>query len=226
MSRKEARAVGIASDRDLDVAGLAAHHRVALEPTQLVGLDAFADLLLAWNARINLTGARTKAALVSGHFPDAFALAALLDGPAHVVDVGSGGGLPALPLALLRPNLTVDLCEPIAKKGAFLRTAIRELGLAARVQLHALRAEALLATHAARFDVAMSRATLPPAEWLALGERLVRTGGRVLALVRIGGPTASADRRHSYDHGRRAILERDVPHGPPQSQPGRKLSGR
>jgi 16S rRNA (guanine527-N7)-methyltransferase len=218
MSRKEARAAGAASDPDMGLAELAAQHGLALDPARRLALDAFTTLLLAWNARINLTGARTRAALVSGHFPDAFALAALLDGPAHVVDVGSGGGLPALPLAILRPELAVDLCESIAKKGAFLRTAIRELGLGGRVQLHAVRAEALLSTHAARFDVAMSRATLPPVEWLALGERLVRPGGRVLALVRSGGPTAPADRRHPYDAGRRAILERDVPRE--TSQPG------
>jgi 16S rRNA (guanine527-N7)-methyltransferase len=197
------------------LAALGTRHQVRIDPAQARALEAFADLLLAWNARINLTGARTKGDLVTDHFSDAFALAVLMTGPAHILDVGSGGGLPALPLALLRPALAIDLCEPIAKKGAFLRTAIRELGLTARVQLRAVRAEALLPAQAARFDAAISRATLPPAEWLALGERFVRPGGRVLALVRTGGPSAAADRRHPYDAGRRAILERDVPRGTP-----------
>ncbi len=58
----------------------------------------------AGTERINLTGARSAGAVVAEHYPDAFALARRLDGPARLVDVGSGGGLPALPLALLRPG--------------------------------------------------------------------------------------------------------------------------
>jgi len=102
---------------------------------QRASLLRFADLLVRWNQSINLTGARSSATVVSEHYPDAFALAKRLVGPARLVDVGSGGGLPALPLALLRPELTIRLCEPIAKKAAFLRTAIRELKLADRVAL-------------------------------------------------------------------------------------------
>src|SRR6476620_111397 len=85
------------------------------EPT-IASLSAYAESLLRWNARINLTAARSIAVLVGEHFPDAFALARKLDQPARVVDIGSGGGLPAIPLALLRGELTVELVEPIAKK--------------------------------------------------------------------------------------------------------------
>lgn len=184
-----------------------------MDDGQARALLAFCQLLLTWSARINLTGARSMAALIEAHLPDAFVLARLLPAPAHVIDVGSGGGLPALPLALLRPTLAIDLCEPIAKKVAFLRTAVRELGLGGRLRLHAARAEALLAILPARFDVAMSRATLPPAEWLALGQRLVVPGGRVMALTTpaIGGDIASpGDVRHPYLGGQRIVLERSV----------------
>src|SRR4051812_42712471 len=68
----------------------------------VASLSAYAESLLRWNERINLTAARSAAVLVGEHFPDAFALAHKLDQPARVVDVGSGGGLPAIPLALLR----------------------------------------------------------------------------------------------------------------------------
>ena len=168
---------------------------IDLEQTAL--LLRFADLLVRWNQSINLTGAKSNAAVVTEHYPDAFALAKRLAGPARLVDIGSGGGLPALPLALLRPQLTVLLCEPIAKKAAFLRTAIRELTLSDRLALETRHGEDLAADLAdeppRRFDVATSRATFPPEVWLALGRRLVRPGGRVFVLT-VPDTTREVDR--------------------------------
>jgi 16S rRNA (guanine527-N7)-methyltransferase len=203
---------------------LAAEHAVSLEDGQARSLLAYGELLLAWSARINLTGARSIAALIDAHLPDAFALARALPGPATLVDVGSGGGLPAIPLALLRPALTVDLCEPIAKKVAFLRTAVRELGLAGRLQLHAVRAEALAHAYPERFDAAVSRATWPPADWLAFAPRLVSAGGRVFALTTPGGAADAStpgDLRHPYLAGERVLIERRVPRGTPAPPAGR-----
>ena len=125
--------------------------------------------------------------------------------------MGSGGGLPALPLALLRPALDVELSEPVAKKGAFLRTAIRELGLAGRVRLDPRRGE-VLAAEGAPFDVAVSRATFAPVAWLALGRRLVRPGGRIFALTTPRAlPREGAASAHVYDDGHRVMLEVFMP---------------
>src|SRR4051812_21290952 len=112
------------------LAALAAEWSVPSDPAQRAALIRYCELLLTWNAHINLTGARTLDALLDMHLPDAFALAGALEGRARVVDVGSGGGLPGIPLAVLRPGLELVLVEPTAKKVAFLRTAIRDLGLA------------------------------------------------------------------------------------------------
>ena len=172
--------------------------RSAPSPSRRSRCSEFADLLIRWNESINLTGAKSGGAVVADHIRTPIALARRLDRPARLVDVGSGGGLPALPLALLRPGLVIWLCEPIAKKAAFLRTAIRELKLADRVALEARRAEELADEVAAdvasrRFDVATSRATFAPETWLVLGRRLVRPGGRVFVLTvpgtAIGGET-------------------------------------
>lgn len=215
MSRTEAEkstpAAASADDRDrlrAAMRGWAAPSDSATEPWPEGSADAllrFADLLLAWNQRINLTAARSVAALIDEHFVDAFPLARRLVDPARAVDVGSGGGLPAIPLALLRPALHLTLCEPIAKKQAFLRTAVRELGIGDRVRVRGDRAEALAETGPG-FDVALSRATFPPAEWLALAPRLVRPGGRVFALaaanaVPVGLPA------EVYFGGARALVE-------------------
>jgi 16S rRNA (guanine527-N7)-methyltransferase len=199
------------------LAALAATWQVPCDADQLEVLVGYGQLLLRWNARINLTGARSLTALVESHFPDAFALARWLQDPERLIDVGSGGGLPAVPLALLRPGLDVQLCEPVAKKAAFLRTAIRELGLGGRVRLDTRRASEL-AQAGERFDAAVSRATFAPDVWLTLGRRLVRPGGRVFVLTTPqAGATAglgnlanlakTGGRTEPYSHGRRLIVE-------------------
>lgn len=134
----------------------------ALSGEQRAALDRFWRLLLTWNARINLTGARSEAELVAEHLPDAVAMDRLIPVGARVLDVGSGGGLPALPFALLRPGAEVTLVEPRAKRVAFLRTAVRELGLE-KVRVLAGRIEEVAPGAA---DVATSRATFAPGEWL------------------------------------------------------------
>jgi 16S rRNA (guanine527-N7)-methyltransferase len=134
----------------------------------------FFGLLLTWNARINLTGARSLLELIEEHLPDSLALDQLIPQAARVIDVGAGGGLPALPLALLRPDVTLTLVEPRAKRVAFLRTAVRVLGLAAEVL--PTRVEDL---EPGGHDLASSRATFSPPEWLELGRTLVRPGGAV-----------------------------------------------
>jgi len=188
------------------IASLATSWQVPCDEAQAASLLAYAESLLRWSARINLTAARTVDVLIADHFPDAFALARALAEPARLVDVGSGGGLPAVPLALLRPELSILLCEPIAKKGAFLRTAIRELGLGGRVELAAIRGEKLADEHPAAFDAAISRATLPPEKWLPLGRRLVRPGGRVFVLT-TPSSLPGEERRQAYLHGKRVLIE-------------------
>jgi 16S rRNA (guanine527-N7)-methyltransferase len=204
------RATGNAEiDPQAALQALSAEWGIYKDAEQARSLLEFADLLIRWNQSINLTGARSTGAVIREHYPDAFALAKRLDHPARLIDVGSGGGLPALPLALLRPGLELRLCEPIAKKGAFLRTAIRELKLSDRVALDTRRGEELadeLAAQASRrFDVATSRATFAPEVWVALGRRLVRPGGRVFVLTVPGAPIEGSS--ETYGDGRRTLIE-------------------
>ena len=161
--------------RQLGIAGIACSEGNARE------LEAFCSLMLKWNASLNITGAKSAGDLAEEHLPDAFVLARFIDQGSQIVDVGTGGGLPALPLAVLRPDLRIHMIEPRAKRVAFLRTAVRELSL--------LGAQAWLGrvedwkTDAGSPDVAISRATFAPEEWLPIGMGLVRTGGRVYALL-------------------------------------------
>jgi 16S rRNA (guanine527-N7)-methyltransferase len=194
------------------LAGLADGWHVACEPSQAEALSRFGTLLLTWNARINLTGANSLDDIAAEHLPDSFALATRfeLTAPERVIDVGSGGGLPALPLAILRPALQLRLIEPIAKKAAFLRTATRELGLGAQIAVHVGRAEPLVPGD---FDAAFSRATFPPEAWARLGADLVRPGGRVFVLASTATvpkelpPSVVETFRANYLGERRCLLE-------------------
>jgi 16S rRNA (guanine527-N7)-methyltransferase len=200
------------------LARLGATWSVPVEAPQLDAIERFATLLLTWTARINLTGAVSLDALAAEHLPDSFALASRLadSGTVSAVDVGSGGGLPAIPLAVLCPNLSIKLLEPIAKKASFLRTAIRELGLKDRLTVDTKRAQVVAP---AAFDVALSRATLPPRAWLPLAVDLVRPGGRVFLLASGSAdwsalpPRLSSTGQWSYDDGNRWLVELVKSHG-------------
>jgi 16S rRNA (guanine527-N7)-methyltransferase len=198
---------------------LAQTFSVACDRAQAEAIHRYASLLLTWTARINLTGAVSLDDLAAEHLPDSFVLAARLGAEAVAgVDVGSGGGLPALPLSLLCPGLNLRLLEPIAKKAAFLRTAVRELGLGDRVAIDTRRVQAILP---ATLDVAMSRATFPPPVWLPIAVKLVKPGGRVFVLASAGADEASTEAlsgtgsaqglelvdRWPYLHGRRHLVQ-------------------
>jgi len=150
------------SDRQGTARGTAARLGLTVTEAQWQALDAFWSLLLLWNARINLTGARSIEELVGEHFPDSLAMARLVPPGARVLDVGSGGGLPAIPFGLVRPDVRLTLVEPRAKRGAFLRTAVRETGLVG-AEVLVERVEGIAPRPA---DLASSRATFAPGEWL------------------------------------------------------------
>jgi 16S rRNA (guanine527-N7)-methyltransferase len=170
-------------------------------------LARYAGLVLAWGARINLTGARTPEALVDEHLADALALLPHLPGGAfRFVDVGSGAGLPGIAIALLRSEASGVLLEPVRKKHAFLAHAIRALDLSGRVEARAEGlADHLEAGGRAAYDVALSRAVWPAAEWLALGEPLLRPGGLLLGVEGAkAGALPPGAVRHPYRLGDRA----------------------
>ena len=146
-----------------------------------------------WNAKMNLTAAREPGALAEVLFADALVLAdaALVPVGVRFLDVGSGAGAPALPLLLLRPDLKASLVEPLRKRVAFLRTAVGALDLAGRARVLESRIDpAAPAATGGLADgdhgLALSRATLPPAEWLRVGLTLAP---RVLVLT-AGEPPA------------------------------------
>ncbi len=148
----------------------------ALDPAARGAIAAWIELLCTWNARIDLTAARTGGELIDLMLADALVLAPRLAKGARVVDVGSGAGAPGLPIALARPDLVMTLCEPLVKRSSFLRTVVGTIGRA-DIAIDRTRGEELRGP----WDVAISRATLAPPAWLALGARLAPTTWVLLA---------------------------------------------
>jgi 16S rRNA (guanine527-N7)-methyltransferase len=146
---------------------------------QSVALAAFVELLLKWNKVHNLTGVRGADEMVDRHLVESFALRALLRGT-HVADVGSGGGLPGLPLAIVEPQRRFTLIESRAKRVHFLRHVVAELELANTEVAHG-RAEDLPV--AQPFDTVLARAVAPPAELLEVCRHLMAPGSILLLLT-------------------------------------------
>ncbi|MBX3128318.1 MAG: class I SAM-dependent methyltransferase [Polyangiaceae bacterium] len=157
--------------------------------TGLLGrLPRLLERVSEWTKRVDLTAARDPDTLVDLYLADAWVLAAA-GSEGSWVDVGAGGGAPGLALAMLRPTLELTLVESRAKRVAFLRTSGADLGLE-NVRVLRSRSEQLLARS---FDVAVSRAALPPVQWLAEGTRLARRSVWVL-LAGQAAPTRSGAR--------------------------------
>jgi 16S rRNA (guanine527-N7)-methyltransferase len=122
----------------LQIAGIA-----PLSPEVLVKFQTYLDLLLKWNARLNLTAIRDAEGMVQRHFGESiFAAQHLPAGTRTLLDFGSGGGFPGVPIALCRPEIRVVLAESQSRKAAFLREAARTLSLK-NAQIFAGRVEAL-----------------------------------------------------------------------------------
>ncbi len=141
-------------------------------------LLAYLALLDKWNRVYNLTAVRDAERMVSHHLLDSLAAVPLFQGAA-VLDVGSGGGLPGIPLAIARPELQVTLIDSIAKKTAFLLQAKAELGLA---NLNVVTGRVEDFRPDSTFDVITSRAFSDLKEFVTLTRHLLKPAGRWLAM--------------------------------------------
>jgi 16S rRNA (guanine527-N7)-methyltransferase len=117
-------------------------------------LATYLELILKWNARINLTAIRTPEEIVRRHFGESLFVGSYLESCTSLLDFGSGAGFPGVPIQLLRPDIQVTLAESRSRKAAFLHEVIRVLGLSTEVW--AARVEAMPAQR--QFDTVALRA--------------------------------------------------------------------
>ncbi len=158
---------------------------LALDEGQCERLIAYIELLAKWNRVYNLTAIRDPLEMVTRHLLDSLAIAPHLErrrnrrGGLRVIDVGTGAGLPGIPLAIAQPDSTFFLLDSNGKKTRFLTQAKAELGLSNVTVVHS-RVEEFCPE--ALFDVVLSRAFAALPDILAGSRHLLGPRGRVLAM--------------------------------------------
>nr|NLI49011.1 16S rRNA (guanine(527)-N(7))-methyltransferase RsmG [Propionibacterium sp.] len=148
--------------------------------------ERYAAILVSRGVEWGLLGPREAERVWGRHVLNSLAVADDVPAGASVVDVGSGAGLPGIPLALARPDLRVTLLEPLERRAAFLQSAVAELGLENRVRVVRGRAE----NHLEHYDAVVCRAVAPLSRLLGWTSPLFLPGGRLVALK---GASAAAD---------------------------------
>ncbi len=150
-----------------------------------------------------LLGPREPGRMWSRHVLNSVAVASLMPHDAHVVDVGSGAGLPGIPLALARPDLGITLLEPLQRRAEFLELAVDELGLEERVRVVRSRAE----DHDDEYDVVTGRAVGALSKMLPWCLPLAGSSGE---LVLIKGVSAEDEVRAASKALTRARLSAEI----------------
>jgi 16S rRNA (guanine527-N7)-methyltransferase len=156
----------------------AARLGLALDAQQLEKLHEYLVLLGKWNAVYNLTALREPERWVTHHLLDCLAVVPHLP-PGDVVDVGSGAGLPGLPLAVACPDRSVVLLDSSHKRGAFLQQVVNELALD-NAQVAVTRVEAFRPDSG--FGVVISRAFAELTDFVRCARHLAASDGRLLAM--------------------------------------------
>jgi 16S rRNA (guanine527-N7)-methyltransferase len=169
-------------------------HQISLPAEQIAQLDRYCHVLWDWNAKLNLTRHTDYEKFVTRDLRDSVELAALLRPNEEVLDIGSGGGVPGIVLAILRNDLEVTLSESIGKKAAALSEMIESLELP--VAIHNARAEDLLEEF--RFDSLVARAVGPLEKMLSWFDKKWHSFHRILA---IKGPRWPEEQKEASRRG-------------------------
>jgi 16S rRNA (guanine527-N7)-methyltransferase len=186
-------------------AGLSAMH-LALPPEATWQLSAYLRLIEKWNRVHNLTAVREPEKMVVLHLLDSLSVLPHVANAKSLLDVGTGAGLPGIPLAIARPDLDVTLLDSSHKKAAFLEQAKAELGLA-NVTVVCERVEQWRPGRT--FDAVVSRAFSELAEFVAQSAHLVSPGGNLLAMK--GVHPFDEIERLPASHCVETVIELEVP---------------
>ena len=167
------------------LAARAAEAGIPLTAEQIGQFSVYNEMLLDWNTRMNLTALTAPEDVAVKHIIDSLTAydAARFDGARTLIDVGTGAGLPGIPLAVYVPHLTVTLLDSLNKRVRFLTEVTAAMGLQNVRCIHARAEEAArTAEHRAAYDIAVSRAVARLPVLLEYTLPFVRVGGTLLAL--------------------------------------------
>ena len=187
----------------------AAKMGVALTEAQSDKLLDYLDLLQKWNKAYNLTAVRERPAMLTQHLLDSLSIVPHLP-PGDLLDVGSGGGLPGIPLAILQPERSITLVDTVGKKVAFLKQAAMTLGLK-NLQAVSTRIESWVppAEHAGGFALITARAYATLQTLVGQTQRLLAPNGGWYAMKGVFPAAEMAEL--ASDVSVRAVIPLDVP---------------
>ena len=165
-----------------DILKREAHHTgLVLSDENIRAFELFARELVRWNSKINLTSITTENEIAIKHFIDCLYLAPHVLDDDLLLDIGSGAGLPAIPLKIVRPATTIVSVDAVGKKINFQKHVIRLLGLQKIEAIHS-RIEDLHQTAANKFSLITSRAFTRLDNFVALAAPLLAENGRIIAM--------------------------------------------
>jgi 16S rRNA (guanine527-N7)-methyltransferase len=152
---------------------------LAISAEQQTKLMGYLALMNKWNAVYNLTSLRDPQQMVTHHLLDSLAAVPAFAGARNVLDVGAGGGLPGIVLAIVRPDMNVAMIDTVHKKTAFLNQVKAELKLT-NVSVHTMKVQDLVVSEP--FDVITSRAFADLSDFVNWSGHLLAEGGKFIAL--------------------------------------------
>ncbi|UVW28809.1 16S rRNA (guanine(527)-N(7))-methyltransferase RsmG [Massilia sp. H6] len=156
-----------------------AQMQITVSPAQQEQLLDYLSLMNKWNSVYNLTSLRDPMQMVTHHLLDSLAAVPAFAGAKNVLDVGAGGGLPGIVLAICRPDMKVAMIDTVHKKTAFLKQVKAELELH-NVSVHTMKVQELVVSE--KFDVITSRAFADLTDFLNWSGHLLLEGGKFIAL--------------------------------------------
>jgi 16S rRNA (guanine527-N7)-methyltransferase len=159
--------------------------KLAVSPAQQEKLLDYLALMFKWNSVYNLTSLRDPMQMVTHHLLDSLAAVPAFAGAQNVLDVGAGGGLPGIVLAISRPDMKVAMIDTVHKKTAFLKQVKAELELA-NVTVYTMKVQDLEVSD--KFDVITSRAFADLSDFLEWSGHLLAEGGKFIALKGVAPP--------------------------------------
>lgn len=169
----------------------------------LQSLSRYLDLLLRWNARMNLTAIRDPAEIVRRHFGESLFVARHLPACETVLDLGSGAGFPGIPIQLALPHLAVTLGEAQNKKASFLQEAVRMLALPTEVwsgRVEGMPQERL-------FDIVTMRAVDKPEKAALVARQRLKPGGLLAILGTKPIPAGRVGPVYKLPDSERSVLQ-------------------
>lgn len=188
---------------------------LSLSSGEINSFETYAAELIKWNSKVNLTAITKDNEIAIKHFFDSLSLAPYISSSDRLLDIGSGAGLPIIPLKIIRPEIPMVSVDAVAKKIHFQRHIIRTLSLLNIEAIHA-RIESLHKTHCHSFSVITSRAFTRLDRFVTLAAPLLSDGGVLIAMkgeladgeiaasdevVNAGGFTVTSIRRYTLPLG-------------------------